>query len=722
MVTGYQKERKSAMGRGKHFRTLIEQLDGTYKHPSGTSKSHTHKTKLQRAHFIAWDGEGIDDTKHPPIDYVDEKTGEARHTEHQLYALLMNNEGVCEIDTNGLSTERCLMTLLTSTEDKHAIHVCFGASYDINMMLRDIPREKLIQLHKGKKIDYKQFRLSYRPRKCLELWEYESKGTNWKKDKKGNWIRAYKRSMILWDVLGFFQGSFVETLKKYFVSGNQLPVVQEKYKTIIEKIKEGKTRRGTFTKEELETFVQPYCKLEVDALEELMQTLRAYLIDTDMLVARWDGAGACAAAIFKKYGVKEHLKEEYLPPEVVQAAEYAFFGGRIETLRFGNYEGTIYHYDLNSAYPSAMQTLPSLKYGTWEHVASSDEPIKQYPDVSLFLISWKMPKNSTLCPFPWRNMKHTVYFPPIGKGWIWGPEVQAAVDCFPDLKLVIHEVWAFYPTHDCKPYSFIPDLYKKRQELVEQGNGAEKVIKLGLNSLYGKTAQSLGYADGKKPPYHNLVYAGMVTSITRAKLIRAGMQAPKSIIMFATDGIYSTSPLDLYCPREKELGAWEFTTHTYITIVASGVYFYGLEDGQENSFSRGFDRYTILRPLVIEAWKQGQTQLQCPCTRFFTLGSAVGTGNFDIWCTWGTAIRNLYLDMSHVAKRREYKKSKEPWKSLTPTYASCPDIFDILPVQFPFTHPFYMSRKYAFIWDDDTPEMDGIRARTFIEEQANTTS
>src|SRR5437660_9483876 len=109
--------------------------------------------------------------------------------------------------------------------------------------------------------------------------------------------------------------------------------------------------------------------------------------------------------------------------------------------------------------------------------------------------------------------------------------------CFTGIcKIYIHEAWEWIPASSTKPFSFIPDVYAYRQQLIQEGSGAEKALKLAINSLYGKTAQSVGYSTDRnrgKPPYHNMVVAGMTTSKTRAKLMEAAMQKPDSVIMLA---------------------------------------------------------------------------------------------------------------------------------------------------------------------------------------------
>lgn len=731
--------------RGEEYR----RLDYRKNHHGSTEKRYKsgksgHKdTKFEHAHFIAWDGEGIDSEKESIVIY-DQLGNIIENVQYQTYALLMNSEGVMYCNVDGISTYKALELIMNSTDDKQAIHVCYGASYDSNMILHgvsmDIPESDLRKLHSGKSIDFDKFQLVYRPHKSLEIREYMSIFQKYRfNEKTGKREGWFKKSVIIWDVFSFFQCSFVEALEKYFIRGNRLPEdTKEEWKLIIQKIKAGKDLRGTFTEDELWSFVKPYTELEVWSLNKLMIELRNNLEKAGIQVMRWDGAGACASALLKKYKVKPHISDNNIPNDIIVAAEYAFFGGRIEVLQYGNYDNgePVYHKDINSAYPDVLRLLPSLAQGTWFHhnvENVSFNAVKNTQFVSLFLVSWHM-KNleSTICPFPWRDKIGNVFFPPIGKAWIYKPELEMALKHFSKGKykcdIYIHEYYEFVPATDYKPFHFIPEIYELRKLLIALNQGGEKELKLAINALYGKTAQSVGYSTerGKgKPPYHNMIIAGMTTSYTRAKLMKAAMQCPDSVIMLATDGIYSTSDIDVSGKdsHDKVLGEWEHSTHDYITIVASGVYWYGGINESENAFSRGFNKYSIMRQMVLDAWKNGETLLKCETTRFVGLGSAIGLNSFDYWCTWRTIQRELCLNMDKVAKRVDIEK-KNPVHGLVKTIAAIPRQLEYADTvfRFPYIENAILSHKYSFKWDNTNrvDMIDGINMREYLEEVTNT--
>jgi len=629
--------------------------EGYVPHSGGKSK---HKSLFDRANFIAWDGEGFDLTT---IKY---RTSEDKPVYEHAYGLLMNSLGDSIDNVGGLSTLSCLwMITEVAKQNKHAIHVCYGASYDVNMMLRDVPYDDLVQLYNGETIEYDRYQLEYRPRKSFIIRRMpEAISERWraKKDKDGkeNYEKVFESKLTLWDVLGFFQGTFIKAVTSYAISCD------------LEKIKAGKAKRGAFSPTELENEIKPYCLEEVRTLVKLMEVLHHNLQEAGLKIARWDGAGACASALLKREKIKAHMAE--CPVPVQKAAQHAYSGGRIEPLMYGYYAGPVYHYDINSAYPYAMLSLPSLASGKWKYLQSdlmtTRITVSDAPTFSMYKVSWKFPENLPLYPFPYRTTAGSILFPPHGKNWVWYPELKAAFDTIPDAAdyIEIEEAYGFIPSTNEKPFAFLKDLYTLRAIWKREGNGAEKAMKLAINSLYGKMVQQLGYmkedADGNikgKPPYHQLEWGGYVTSYTRAELFRACMQNPTAIISLATDGIYSTAPLDLPCG--KELGEWEFHKHDNMTLVTSGVYWY-TDNGEEKSFYRGFDAGTLTSDMVMQGWELAFHKIIAASTRFITLGAALLPNGgreaqkkrFQEWRTWKTVDRELSLDMANVVKRLEY--------------------------------------------------------------------
>lgn len=148
-------------------------------------------------------------------------------------------------------------------------------------------------------------------------------------------------------------------------------------------------------------------------------------------------------------------------------------------------------------------------------------------------------------------------------------------------------------------------------------------------------------------------------------MMEAAIQKPHAVIMFATDGLFTIEPLDLYCPAEKELGAWEATEHDGITIVMPGVYW--LHDaGKIKHYSRGFDKSEMADPgFIHEAWKAGKDEIPISLRRLIGIGSACTSTEF--WKMRGcftVARRFLALDGDNSKRYAFDRRDGRPWLEL----------------------------------------------------------
>jgi hypothetical protein len=196
------------------------------------------------------------------------------------------------------------------------------------------------------------------------------------------------------------------------------------------------------------------------------------------------------------------------------------------------------------------------------------------------------------------------------------------------------------------PFSWIGGEYAKRQAYKRDKDPREKILKLGLNSIYGRTAQQAGWKPGRKiPTFHQLEWASLITAITRSKIWLAISDHLDSIIAIETDGVYSTEALDVI--SGSDLGQWDTETIARLTYVQSGVYF--LERSSEIiPRYRGIDPGSLTRRKLLSAWekmnKGGPSSLKLPSTRFRTLGgSLTSKERFKDWRQWITDKREISL-------------------------------------------------------------------------------
>lgn len=480
---------------------------------------------------------------------------------------------------------------------KYAIHVGYYLSYDFTHILFDLDPQNasyaIVSMGKrwGRhgKDEYKlKTRKELKARRREWTGEYDESGK-----------RIYKTLgyIRLWDVSGFFQSSFVRAVEMCLGADYpELPL-----------LKQGKAARADFAAWDTEA-VDAYNRAELKALVLVMERLRGAIADAGYTLSRWDGAGALASSFFTKHmpakiNGKSWFERAVLPEPVERAAQYAYFGGRIEYIQYGTYSGYIWQGDINSAYPAAMATVPDLTAGAWRYNASPDV----ISDFALYHVRWRNCNRAGIGPFPFRLDSGHVLFPADGESWVWGVELAAARELYPEgwgaSSIEVIEGWEFEDTTGGRPFGWIAELYKRRQALVVQAkagdagaDGQQMVLKFGLNSLYGKTVQKIGYtaanletvyryvgtvervyesSETRYPPFYNIAIGGYVTAHCRAQLLRAAASNPAAVIAFATDGVYSTAPLTVDAPAEKILGKWEVVEYPEATIVQvqPGVYY-----------------------------------------------------------------------------------------------------------------------------------------------------
>lgn len=580
--------------------------------------------KMSTKVFIAIDGEGM--------------TLNNKHCYVLLQAMMKDwSEPRYIVNTKGLTTKEILNFLHTlAKEYPHAIMVCFGASYDINMWLStEVSKKHIQELWQNKSTEWEGYKFEYQPRKRFVSRRIGR--PRFRKGKDNKYYPHYDSVVTLWDVFGFFQSSFKLALRGWF--GEQYPTYRL--------IEEQKARRSQFQLNELE-LIREYCTAELIALLDLMEQLTKDLDEAELPVRRWDGAGAIAAAALRRYNIKQFMCKEQAP-DISYAARCAYAGGRIEMIQYGHYNDTVYHYDINSAYPSALREVPSLSQGTWRTVEGKDilhaTLYSSDYDFSLWYISWDY-RNCTSAPFYpfyYRTASNAILFPDFGAGWFWVPEIRSAFTTGFAEGLVLHHGYVYTPSVSTKPFAWIEPIYQLRKQWKAQHKSAEKVLKLAINSLYGKLAQQIGGYHGRIPSYHQIEWAGYCTSLTRARLFTAAATHPQSIIAFATDGIFATEQIE-QLDINDELGGWSFDTDAYaMTLIQSGVYWLHTKEGKKQYY-RGFDESSLQEEDILYSYTQETQEYKAQATRFVTMGGALASEDqWKKWCKWDTTERILQL-------------------------------------------------------------------------------
>lgn len=513
--------------------------------------------------FFGVDGEGADDAN-------------GRHN----YLLLRVGPHILFDNNRPLGTYEILRWLTSDTVvNSPANLISFAFDYDVTMIIRDWPEHKLRELFDRPSRTFKDakghphvapvlhndFYVEYLPHKHFRVKRYGA-----------------KRGITIHDTHGFFQSSFVTALTTWDIG---TPDEREAIRVM-------KNHRSEFTgMSEAEI---TYNRRECEMLCDMIEHLRDMAADLGYTITPYEGAGNLAQSMLRVHNSPTPETTVPMPDELQYATIAAYYGGRFEISQIGMIP-LCHEYDIASAYPHAMTLLPCLEHGYWDNADNVDATIQ------IQHVRWRsVNRDSTPWgPFPFRDPNGTILYPYEGSGWYWRPEVEAAYDG--GFKLRILDTWSWIQECDHKPFAWVEDVYNQRRAMGKNAKG--KVLKLGANSLYGKVAQSVGV-----PKFANSVYAGLITSITRARMAVICNKYGNSVKMIATDGIYldcemtSDDPIVDANTGKPNLGDWEHGVYTDLFLVKPGIYFAG--DGSAKIRTRGVPKAALeaVQGELIQSW------------------------------------------------------------------------------------------------------------------------
>lgn len=293
-------------------------------------------------------------------------------------------------------------------------------------------------------------------------------------------------------------------------------------------------------------------------------------------------------------------------PQRNELGRSAYFGGRVEVFKIGtSYDVNVY--DINSLYPSVMR---NIEVGNPETYRRKDRPkdyIYYLDGFGQFFGTIYIPEtNIGLLPY---HSNNRLYFPTgdVKGSWMLS-EVRHALTQGARIK----ECDAIlYATQTIQPFQrFINTLYALRLKYKQEGRPDEIVVKIMMNSLYGKFAQRTDsdfktlivppkrynlerYSDCDpvyllnrelflrdiethiQPPFIHVQWSAEITAQARLRLYNSLQQQEGQLIYCDTDSVHTTGKL----PVSQELGAMKLE-HDLLR----GTYFAPKEyGGQERS-------------------------------------------------------------------------------------------------------------------------------------------
>src|SRR5208282_2259311 len=474
------------------------------------------QSKKGQAPIIAIDGEGFD--RGSVYAYM------AASTERAMVSTLEN--------LRGIRTEQALDFLLELP--KEALKVGFSLGYDYTHILKDVDDLTLWKLNDP------QRRLGLRGGPQPVSWDHggnrymlnllsgrfsvmmTSPGEHAKScqdmfDCPG--CKVLGRAVV-WDFFKFFQSSFVSACMSWGV------LTQDEF----EYLSRMKLARAGFQRPKSETDpewleVKRYCGVECVRMATLAKKLIDAHNDGGINLRTYYGAGSSGAGMLDLLKARDYCRikegKEYRPlekyhPHLVHALACAFFGGRFEISRRGLVTEPCWSYDISSAYPYAFTFLPCMVHGKWEW--RPDVKLGDIERADMAVVNYSLPWVESLgkikdeaCerkwgPFPFRNDEGNIIFPVTsGGGWLHKDEFLAGASKFPNVWM--HGAWVYNTGCSCEVFrTAMPKFYRLRLSWGKEGRGI--VLKLGMNSCYGKAAQT----KGRTPPYQCIPWAGAITA------------------------------------------------------------------------------------------------------------------------------------------------------------------------------------------------------------------
>lgn len=510
---------------------------------------------------------------------------------------------------HGLPTKRMLDFLLDIPEGNSDLVISFSFTYDITKILMDLPWYKAREFAANAEtigVEWEGYRIAGIPRKFFDVW-------------KGD------KHVRVWDTFTYWQMSFAKALNA------SLSLFSDKQREMIKTIEIMKRERAHFDVLS-DDDIREYCFNECECLSVMYRDFLRHVDAMNITQRAHSGPGSAATAVFDEWNITAYMPEGHhshvlsnLPPDV---AKFSYYGGRFEISQQGE-AGDLIEYDIQSAYPAIAVTLPCLRCGRFRHVTEY-EPGK----MGFYFVGSRT--SGPWAPFPFRSNavtgrelmngagKGSIAFAHGGKRWVTSAEVETARKYFGAEAIPVYDGYVYDVgcTHK-SPFAALADLYLIRKvgqvgcpaceaspehfcdKHPAPSEGLSKLIKLIINSVYGKLAQGIGWTldpdqlfspdlpESYKPPkFQCYIWAAWITGGTRAKVMEAAFLGGRkadcpechdgemfracdehaSVVSIATDGILTSQDIPELPVTDYQLGTWERAPKPNAWLGMPGIY------------------------------------------------------------------------------------------------------------------------------------------------------
>lgn len=367
-----------------------------------------------------------------------------------------------------------------------------------------------------------------------------------------------------------------------------------------------------------------YCVNDAAATRDLMQLWQEWALSLSLDFT----APISPASLSATYAIEKGHPARPNPGPLTEAAYAAYIGGWFEVRGKGTFP-KLWKADIVSAYPSVIKDLPNSDV-MWQVAKSPNDYDSAHwgfvlCDVNVTRRDWS----------PILKRYGVQVRPIFGKAknvWLTLWEYNAYRH---DFDIAIKKGYVAEDTGE-RPFAWIEDIFNERRRRKDAGDPTQYVLKVLMNSLYGKWLQKVlakyretevalnAYTDmeWKVGTIFNPILAAHTTAATRIKIWQDIVRETPSVEIM-TDGVLTTEPPNV--PTSKSLGGWEVEGPREGTIVGNGLYILDGERGKgrgiQDARLRGVDwtellstttdgrtlRFDVTRPIhPAEALRQGQ--------------------------------------------------------------------------------------------------------------------
>lgn len=524
-----------------------------------------HKHKISK--FVAIDGEG-----------------ETINGRHEYVLIGIGQEQIS--NANGLHWTE-IFQFLYNHYDRTVSYVGFFLGYDFTQWFKTLPESKAFKLLTKEGIASRKYK------NAIRSIPHAVQCRNWQFDILGNKRFRFRPKicdcefatckcpdqldwMYICDSGPFFQTAFLNVINPS--SWPEGTITPEEYETI----KKGKEDRSSA---HLGPEMMFYNRLENDILQRVMTLLDKSFrsIGVNLAKDKWFGPGQAAQAWLKGRAPTRETIEKYVPQWFRNFARDSYMGGWFEIFVHGLVPGISYEYDINSAYPYIIASLPCLLHGVYER--GTGKPAIDLEQKEICLVRACVSVNNDNVRYTGtiahRTKQGRILRPVKSIGVFWYHELEMAKrsGCIDDIQ---YYEWSKYKPCGCQcPMAEVANLYELRLEL-GKNTPQGMACKLVYNSMYGKFAQSLG-----EPLFGNAIYASLITSGCRTMILEAIATHPsgwENVLMVATDGVYFMDEHPTLPLSKTELGKWDVAEKKNLCLFKPGVFW---DDKARDQIERG---------------------------------------------------------------------------------------------------------------------------------------